>query len=80
MVEAEAKVRAIEVDRVFCLLQMDREVYGIIFTGRRTFIHCIIWFQYAHMVNGMEIVWSWCMMSETRERDKKLKRERESKR
>lgn len=28
------------------------EMYRIIFTGRGTFIHCIIWFQYAHMVNG----------------------------
>lgn len=26
------------------------EVFRIIFTGRGTFIHCIIWFQYAHML------------------------------
>lgn len=44
------KVR-VEVKRV----AKDREVYGIIFTGRGTFIHCIIWFRYAHMVNGWRV-------------------------
>lgn len=32
------------------------EVFGIIFTGRGTFIHCIIWFRYAHMAMAVVVL------------------------